>query len=429
MSSSSSHPTQVLRKHHAGRPASATGHRNGKWKPAIETLEYRVTPAVTALFSTGLLSVVGDAAASAIVVSADATGSIQVTNNGQAVQIQSVFGTPNRASLQTIHVDAKGGNDSITLDRSLNTLDANGKLAFAPNAVLLGGAGDDFLNPLIGGFVGGLPPQGAPLPPIVGNVVQMGGAGNDFLNSGFGNDVMLGEGGNDTLQWLPGTLLDQFDGGSGFDTGVVVGNTSAIPDLTTPDPNDVSNADRFVLAQDPNNPGGVLFQRTNLVPFFITIDNVENVTMRTGAGNDTISIGNLSGTDVREVVANGGLDDDLIDGSGQLSSRIRLVLNGDDGNDALLGGAGADQLNGANGDDKLSGNGGLDILDGGDGNDALDGGKDGKQDVLIGGLGADTFTRYYKLVKVNGQALKRFDELLGDFRAAEGDLVNEILVA
>ena len=360
---------------------------------SLEQLEDRATPAVMALFSTGILTVTGDAAANNIVVSADVNGNLQVTNNAQNVQIQSIFGTPNKASLQLINVDAKGGNDMITLDTSLNTLDANGKLAYAPNAVLMGGAGNDFLNPLIGGFVGGLPPQGAPLPPIVGNVVQMGGSGDDFLNSGFGNDIMLGEGGNDTLQWLPGTLIDHYDGGAGFDTGVVVGNDTAIPDFATPDPNDTSNADKFLLTKDPNNPGGVLFQRTNLVPFFITMDNVENVTMRTGAGNDTITIGDLSGTDVKQVVAEGGLGDDIIDGSAQASATIKLTLRGNDGNDMLTGGAGQDVLDGGAGNDTLDGKGGKDTVLGGDGNDTMTGGVDGKQDIFIGGSGADTLYR------------------------------------
>ncbi len=373
------------------QPKRRNGSITRRAELSMEQLETRMVPAVQALFSTGILSVVGDAAANNIVVSSDANGNIQVTNNGQNVQIQSVFGTPNKASLQLISVDGKAGNDMITLDKSLNTLDANGKLAFAPNAVLMGGAGNDFINPLIGGFVGGTPPQGAPLPPIVGNVLQMGGSGNDFLNSGFGNDVMLGQGGNDTLQWLPGTLIDHYDGGSGFDTAVVVGNDAASPDFATPDPNDTSNADNFVLTKDPNNPGGVLFQRTNLVPFFITMDNMENVTLRTGAGNDTIAIGDLSGTDVKKVVAEGGLGNDVIDGSAQASSAIALTLRGNDGNDVLTGGAGKDTLDGGAGNDTLAGGLGKDMLLGGDGNDTLNGGQDGKKDTLVGGSGADTF--------------------------------------
>jgi Ca2+-binding RTX toxin-like protein len=380
---------------------------------AVEQLEDRATPAVTALFNTGILTVTGDANANNIVVSADANANLQVTQNGQNVPIQSIFGTPNRASLQLVNVNAKGGNDMITLDRSLNTLDASGKLAFAPDAVLMGGGGNDFINPLIGGFVGGVPPQGAPLPPIVGNVVQMGGAGDDFLNSGFGNDIMLGEGGDDTLQWLPGTLLDHYDGGAGFDTGVVVGNDTAIPDFATPDPTDTSNADKFLLTQDPNNPGGVLFQRPNLIPFFITMENVENVTMRTGAGNDQITIGDLSGTDVTQVVVEGGLGDDIIDGSAQLNAAISLTLRGNDGNDMLTGGAGKDILDGAGGNDELDGGAGKDLVLGGDGNDTMIGGADGKKDTFVGGSGADTL---YRAVGENDVFLDMFafeqDQLL-----------------
>ncbi len=373
----------------ANRPVK----RAPKSSLSFERFEDRMVPAAQALFSAGILSVVGDAAANNLVVSADANGNVQVTNNGQNVQIQSIFGTPNKASLQLISVDGQAGNDLITLDKSLNTLDANGKLAFAPNAVLMGGAGDDFINPLIGGFVGGLPPQGAPLPPIVGNVVQMGGAGNDFLNSGFGNDVMLGGSGNDTLQWLPGTLIDHYDGGAGFDTAVVVGNDTAIPDFATPAPNDTSNADKFVLTKDPNNPGGVLFQRTNLVPFFITMDNMENVTLRTGAGDDTITVGDLSGTDVKQVVAEGGLGNDVINGSAQASAAVKMMLRGNDGNDVLTGGAGKDTLDGGSGNDTLDGRGGKDMVLGGDGNDVLIGGADGKKDTFVGGSGADTLKR------------------------------------
>ncbi len=396
----------MFRRNH--RPAN----RAPKSFLSFERFEDRTTPAVTALFSTGILTVTGDAAANNLVVSADANGNLQVTNNAQNVQIQAVFGTPNKASLQLINVDAKGGNDLITLDKSLNTLDANGKLAFAPDAVLMGGAGNDFINPLIGGFVGGTPPQGAPLPPIVGNVVQMGGPGNDFLNSGFGNDVMLGQGGNDTLQHLPGTLLDHYDGGGGFDTGVVVGNDTASLDFATPDPNDTSNADKFVLTADPNNPGGVLFQRTNLVPFFITMDKVENVTMRTGVGNDTVTIGNLSGTDVQQVVVEGGLGNDVINGSGQASAAIAMTLRGNDGNDTLNGGAGNDTLDGGAGNDTLNGRGGTDVVLGGDGNDVLIGGLDGKQDTFVGGSGADTLSLAFAE-----------SDVFVDFFAFEGDRV------
>lgn len=325
-----------------------------------QTLEDRTTPAVTATFNTNVLDVVGDAQANAIVVSADAAGNLQVTNNGGNVAIRSIFGQPTRTVLMQVTVNGKGGDDSITLSKSLNTLDANGKLAFSPNAVLIGGAGHDTLTPQIGGFVGGVPGNA-----IVGNVVQQGGPGRDTLTSGFGNDLMFGEGGDDTLIWLPGTLIDHYDGGAGSDTGVVVGNENPIGG---------SNADAFVLGQDPNSPGDVLFQRTNLVPFFITMANVETVSLQTQGGDDTITINDLSGTRVRKVTVDGGTGNDIIDGTAQLAANVALDFFGNAGDDTISGGAGRDQLVG------------------GEGKDTIDSSQnDRKPDAVIGGSGADTF--------------------------------------
>ncbi len=323
-------------------------------------LEDRTTPSTTAVFSTNTLSVVGDGNPNAIVVSADAAGNLQVTDNGANVSIRNVFGSPTRAALTQVTVNGKGANDTITLAKSLNTLDANGKLAFAPEAVLIGGGGDDTLLPLIGGFVGGVPGNA-----IVGNVIQKSGTGNDTLTSGFGNDLMFGEGGDDRLVWLPGTLIDHYDGGDGTDTGVVVGNENPI---------NGSNADNFVLGKDPNNPGDVLFQRTNLVPFFVTMTGVESVSLQTQGGDDRITINDLSGTRVKSVFVDGGTGNDVIDGSSQMAANLALNLFGNAGNDTLTGGSGADKLDGGDGDDRLVSN-----------------NNDAKQDTLVGGTGKDTF--------------------------------------
>lgn len=84
---------------------------------------------------------------------------------------------------------------------------------------------------------------------------------------------------------------------------------------------------------------------------------------------------------------------------------VPTLIEGDAGNDHLIGGAGPDTLLGGDGKDMLKGRGGDDLLDGGAGKDNLDGGSgndillggggndllnSGKgQDLLIGGLGAD----------------------------------------
>jgi hypothetical protein len=227
-------------------------------------------PAVLAFFNTDTLNVTGDANANNIVVSADTAGNLQVTNNGTAVTINSTTGVANKANLRTINVDARGGDDSILVDRSVNVLDANGKLAASTNGTLSGGAGNDTIRVLSGGFLGGVVGNA-----IVGNFTMYGNGGDDFLDSGFGNDTMLGGDGNDTLRWLPGTLIDTFDGGAGNDTAMVVGNSN-------------NQGDSFRLDADPTT-GGVLFQRTNLIPFRIGITTTENVVMQTQSGDDSIT--------------------------------------------------------------------------------------------------------------------------------------------
>jgi Ca2+-binding RTX toxin-like protein len=243
---------------------------------------------------------------------------------------------------------------------------------------------------LTGGFLGGVVGN-----PIIGNTVMYGDAGNDFLDSGFGNDVMYGGSGNDTFRWLPGTLIDQYEGEGGYDTAIVVGN-------------DNNQGDAFVLSPG-SSPGRVLFQRTNLIPFFIDIGSTEAVVMQTQSGDDTITVNNMAGTGVKSVVSDGGIGNDTITGAAQLTKSVSLALFGGAGNDTLTGGAGSDFLSGGAGDDKLAGGLGFDVLTGDDGDDTLDGGKDGKLDVLTGGAGKDTFLRYRIAA-----AIAAFDELVTD---------------
>src|SRR5262245_12175568 len=103
--------------------------------PVLESMEERVLPAVTAVFTphAGLLTVLGNAADNTITVSHDAAGRILV--NGGAVAIHG--GAPTVGNTTTISVFGRGGNDVITLD------EANGAL---PKAFLFGGAGNNTLT-------------------------------------------------------------------------------------------------------------------------------------------------------------------------------------------------------------------------------------------------------------------------------------------
>jgi Ca2+-binding RTX toxin-like protein len=405
-----------------GLSRSVSHRKNGHaeyFAPRLDRLEAREVPAVVAFFNTDTLTVWGDNQANHIVVSADSAGQLQVTHNGSAVNIVSIFGTPNKENLKTINVDARGGDDTIIIDRSINVVDAAGKLVASANGTLRGGSGNDTIRVLSGGFVGGVIGN-----PIVGNFTMYGDAGDDFLDSGFGNDTMFGGAGNDTFRWLPGTLIDAFDGGGGNDTALIVGNTTPIPDLGTPDPNDVSNADAFLLRADPDNPGAALFQRVNLIPFTIALRSIETVVMQTEGGNDTITVAPLRGTGIRNVVMDGGDGDDFLDGS---AADVPLVIFGGAGNDTLLGGSRNDQLFGGSGNDFLSGGQGRDTLDGGEGDDTLDDGvRDGQQDIFIGGPGADTFIR--RQLNPKRSPVPLFEELVLDFSVTDGDITKIIYI-
>ena len=80
----------------------------------------------------------------------------------------------------------------------------------------------------------------------------------------------------------------------------------------------------------------------------------------TFAGNDRVTILNLplTGTGFTgPVTVNGGPGDDFVDGSALVAGlgTPALVLNGDAGNDTLIGGCAADTINGGSGDDVMAG--------------------------------------------------------------------------
>jgi len=121
--------------------------------------------------------------------------------------------------------------------------------------------------------------------------------------------------------------------------------------------------------------------------------NASDVTGKTvffngGLGNDAFT--NLTST--LRTIAIGGDGDDRLTGSGNIDS-----LDGGNGFDILIGNGGADFLSGGLGNDTLRGDAGNDILQGGDGDDTLLGGDgddtlsgDAGNDILRGELGNDT---------------------------------------
>jgi Ca2+-binding RTX toxin-like protein len=309
----------------------------GRFVPALDFLEDRTLPAVTALFiaPAGLLTVFGDAGNNAITISRDAAGKILV--NGGAVPV--LGGTPTVANTTTVSVFGQAGDDNISLDET------NGAL---PKALLFGGDGNDTLtggsgNDMLFGQAGNDTLLGKG-----GNDMLFGGSGDDVLIGGTGDDMVFGEAGNDRMIWNPGDGTDLNEGGDGNDT-VEVNGGNASENFTA-----TANGTR------------VRFDRLSPTPFSLDIGTTENLVVKMNGGDDTFTAGN------------------------GLAPLIRLVVDGGAGNDTITGGDGNDTLLGGDGNDVLIGGRGNDVLIGGAGDDTFVWNPGDGSDTIEGQAGNDT---------------------------------------
>lgn len=236
----------------------------------------------------------------------------------------------------------------------------------------------------------------------LGDDVLLGSQGDDLINGGDGDDLALCGAGNDTFVWNPGDDNDTIEGQDGFDSLLFTG---------------ANVAEQISLFA---NGGRLVFFR-DVASVVMDANDLEQVLFNARGGADTISVGDLSGTDVTEI----SLNLEGVQGSGNGDSAAdNIIVSGTSGDDVILvvgdatgvavfglatqvniftSEAALDRLtiNALGGDDvieasglaagaiQLTGNGGAnaDVLIGSDGNDILLGG-DG-DDVLIGGPGLD----------------------------------------
>jgi Ca2+-binding RTX toxin-like protein len=233
-----------------------------------------------------------------------------------------------------------------------------------------------------------------------GNDVLNGRGGEDLLVGGTGSDTLNGGNGNDTIVWNNGDGSDTVNGGNGTDTQVVNGAPAG---------------DVFTVARLGTGPT-VLFDRTNLINFRLTLDSVERLTVNGLGGDDRLTIGNLAATALGLVTFNGGAGNDTLDGSG---TAVQIVASGDGGNDFLTGGSGNDSLNGDSGNDVLVGGRGADTVTGGGGDDIIVWNNGDGSDTVSGGAGFDTQV-------VNGAATGDFFTVRNDGGKVDFDRVNLI---
>src|SRR5215216_555855 len=312
-------------------------------------------------------------------------GTLEVTGSrdSDAVALRLKAGDPNRVQVDVgndgaadfsfqrqivkrLAVDARAGDDLVRIDET------NGIFTDTIPTTLDGGGGNDSL-------AGGS-----------GAERLLGGDGNDSIDGNGGDDVAFLGAGDDTFVWDPGDGSDTVEGQDGSDTMLFNGaNGGEQVDLS-------ANGHRLRFFRTQGN---------------ITMDTagVESVDFNALGGTDTMTVNDLTGTDVKivdadlaatlggnagdrqidSVVVNATNGNDAVEAADAgtsvavtgLPARVNitntdaasdaLTINGRDGDDILdAAQLGADSmvltLDGGAGDDLLVGP-GLDVLDGGPG--------------------------------------------------------------
>jgi Ca2+-binding RTX toxin-like protein len=309
--------------------------------------------------------------------------------NGQAIFNRLNLGqfTLTNESIEQFEINGQGGDDSLTVG------DLTG--SDVEKVVFSGGAGNDILDARESSTT--IKARGGS-----GDDLLLGGAAADTFWAGAGNDVVVGQRGDDTAYlgkgddrfiWNNGDGSDFINGGAGFDVTQVNGADGA--------------GDEFDLSQVD---GQAIFNRLNLGLFTLTNEGIEQFEINGQGGDDSFTVGDLTGSDVEKVVFSGGDGNDVLDAR---ESSTTIEALGGDGDDLLLGGSAIDTFFAGAGNDVVVGQRGDDIADLGDGDDRFIWNNGDGSDFINGGLGfdvtqvngADGAGDEFDLSQVNGQAI------------------------
>jgi Ca2+-binding RTX toxin-like protein len=149
-----------------------------------------------------------------------------------------------------------------------------------------------------------------------------------------------------------------------------------------------NGSDRIALRLQAGQPGilQVDVGDDGSADFSFERTEITKIEVDAGNGDDSVRIDESNGVfadTIPTTIDGGNGNDRLVGGAG-----AGTVLGGN-GNDTLFGGSGAGTLDGGNGDDTLAGGSGAENLLGGNGNDSIDGNRG--NDVALMGNGDDTF--------------------------------------
>jgi Ca2+-binding RTX toxin-like protein len=222
----------------------------------------------------------------------------------------------------------------------------------------------------------------------------LGGDGKDFVDGNQGNDFALLGAGDDVFQWDPGDGSDTVEGEAGTDTLVFNGaNIAERIDIS-------ANGTRATFVRD-------------IAGITMDLNGVENIQFTALGGPDTITINDLTGTDVKQVAldlsatagsgqGDGAPDSVIVNGTAGndhinvASSGASVVVNGLAAKVTIKGAEGANDtltVDGLAGNDTINASalnpGQINLtIKGGAGNDTITGSAG--DDTVIGGTGNDT---------------------------------------
>jgi hypothetical protein len=195
-----------------------------------------------------------------------------------------------RRKIVKISIDARGGGDLVRIDES------NGVFTDTVSTSIAGAGGNDTL---LGG---------------AGAERMLGGDGKDSLDGNGGNDRAALGAGADTFVWDPGDGSDLIGGGAGVDTMRFNGADAAEQvDLS-------ANGTRLKFFRVQAN-------------ITMDTDGLERVDFNALGGADTVTVNDLSATDVTDVRVDLASTLGGTAGDGQAD---RVVVNGTDGDDAIV---------------------------------------------------------------------------------------------
>lgn len=340
------------------------------------TIDFQVSlsSAATTAISIPFSTVAGSAAATDDFVSVSGNVMFAVGESTQTVSVP-VVGDMNLEGTETFFLALSPAGGVSLLDpvgtatiTDNDVLSSNTLLGSSGNDTVFGSGADDVIQ----GGDGNDSLDGA-----AGDDSITGGDGNDTIDGGDGDDTIAGQGGDDLITTGAGIDTVLWNGlGNGTDTILESEGAETL----------IVQGDSGVNNFDVDSNSSMLRVSEGAASITVAVSTT-TVNVFGGSEDDTITISSLA--DVNPLVLNvdGQADDDTISALDANIGDVRMFLNGGTGNDTITGSRDSDSINGDGGDDSVVGGLGNDRIDGGDGNDTLNG--EAGNDTLLGNLGND----------------------------------------